>query len=58
MLITNTWIKDVWRISFEENITITDNVTMNIPLQCENDLYLMEIFSQHQFTKAEMQHIN
>jgi hypothetical protein len=58
MLLTDTWIKEVWRFSYEEKITISDNVTMNLALQQDNDLYLMEIFCQQQFTKAELQHIN
>jgi hypothetical protein len=58
MLLTDTWIKEVWRFSTEHSITITDHVTMNVDLQRDKDLYLMEIFSQQQFTPAEMQHIN
>jgi hypothetical protein len=58
MLLTDTWIKEVWRFSREQNITIRDHVTMNVSLQRDNDLFLMEIFSQHHFTNAELQHIN
>jgi hypothetical protein len=57
-LLTDTWIKDVWKFCHKQEITINDHVTQNIPLEQENDLYLMEVFSQHSFSNAELQHIN
>jgi hypothetical protein len=57
-LLTDTWIKDVWKFASEKAIGINDHVTKNISLQRDNDLYLMEIFTQHSFTNAELKHIN
>lgn len=58
-LLTDSWIKSLWQFLSEFNITLEDNVTHTLPLQRENDLYLMEIICHSdKFTKAELRHIN
>ena len=57
-LLTDCWIKNIWKYSHEHNIVIKENTTIKPFLRRENDLFLMELFTDHGFTKTELQHIN
>ena len=58
-LLTDCWIKTIWEFTFDNKIRIVDDVTEDMKLQRENDVYLMEeIVESRKFTKGELQHIN
>ena len=58
-LLTNTWIKDVWKFMRENEIRITEQVTSNPILRRENDSFIMErIVLLDRYSPAELSHIN
>ena len=57
-LCTDGIIKHIWRFAFENDIIIKDNVTPDLSLRRNNDVYLMEQFIYEDFTDTELQHIN
>ena len=57
-LCTDSIVKHIWKFAHEHNIVIEDNVTGNLSLQRENDLFLMEQIAHEDFTVTELQHIN
>ena len=57
-LCTEGIVKHIWKFSFDNGITIKDNVTPNLQLQRDNDVFLMEQIVYEDFTDTELQHIN
>jgi hypothetical protein len=57
-LLTDTWIKDVWKFANENNIDIIDKATKNLQLHRHNDVFIMEIIVNHRYSKGELQKIN
>jgi hypothetical protein len=57
-LLTDTWIKDVWKFADENNIEIVDKVTKNLKLHRQNDVFIMEIIVNQGYTKGELHKIN
>ncbi len=57
-LCTDSIIKNIWKFSWENKITIEDNVTPTLRLQREHDVYLMEAFVSQGFTFTELGHLN
>ena len=58
-MLTDCWIKHIWKFAHQNKIIIEDEITKDMPLLRENDVYLMEIITESkQFTKGELAHIN
>ena len=57
-LLTDCWIKHLWKYSNQTNIQILDFHTKFPSLQRENDLFLMEIFHNEGYKKKKMKNIN
>ena len=57
-LLTSSWIKSLWQFCHEQSINLTNTYTPNIPLQQDNNVFLMEIFANHGFTKGQLERIN
>ena len=57
-LCTDGIVKTIWKFSFENGIIIEDNVTPNLDLHRDGDLFLMEQFAAEDFTATELAHIN
>ena len=57
-LCTDSMIKFIWKFAFDNDIIIQDNVTANLELRRQNDIFLMEQFVYEDFSEAELQHIN
>ena len=59
ILLTECWIKDVWRYAEENNLTIYDEVTKDIEYEREGDVFLMEeIVHSNKFKRNELIKIN
>jgi hypothetical protein len=58
-LLTDCWIKDVWKFGDEQKILIEDRVTDNMQLQRQGDVFIMEeIVHSQQFTPSQLEKIN
>ena len=57
-LCTDGIIKFIWEFAYSHRIGIEDNVTPNLTLQREGDLFLMEQIAEEDFSPSELQHIN
>ena len=58
-LLTECWIKDVWKFANEQKILIEDRVTANMQLQRQGDVFIMEeIAHKGSFTPLQLQKIN
>ena len=57
-LLTDCWIKHIWKYAHDNSITIKENITTKPYLRREHDLFLMEIFAEHGFSEKELHHIN
>ena len=58
-LMTDCWIKDVWKFCQEQNILIEDKVTSNSQLQRQGDVFLMEEISHSgKFSVLQLEKIN
>lgn len=57
-LCTDSTVKYIWKFAFEKGIIIEDNVTSDLQLQRENDLFLTEQFVECGFTDKERAQIN
>ena len=58
-LLTECWIKDVWKFANEQKILIEDRVTANMQLQRQGDVFIMEeIAHKGVFTPLQLQKIN
>ena len=57
-LLTDCWIKGVWKFAAENDIKIKDYFTKFPPLSRDNDLYLMEIFQNEGYSKSKLIRIN
>ena len=59
MLLTECWIKNVWKFTWEKNLLLRERTTKNLDMKRENDAFIMEdIIATNQFSKSELQHIN
>ena len=58
ILLPDCWIKHTWKFAFDNNILIHDNVTDQIPLTRENDIFLMEAFVNEGFSGINLVRIN
>ena len=59
VLLTDCWIKDVWRFADENNISVYDETTETIEYEREGDVFLMEeIVHSGKFKKNELSKIN
>ena len=59
ILLTECWIKDVWKFADENGITIKEEVTNNVEFEREGDVFLMEeIVHSNKFKPSELQKIN
>ena len=57
-LLSESWIKQVWKFADENDITIIDRVT-EFPLPSrQGDVFLMEAFSAQGYSKKQMQILN
>ena len=58
-LCTDGSIQSIWKYAYDHDITVEDNVTANLQLRRQGDLYLMEVFgNKDAITSAMLQSIN
>ena len=58
-LMTESWIKSVWKFMWEKGISLRERCTKNITRKRENDALIMEdILNEGNFSRTELQHIN
>ena len=58
-LLTDAWIKNLWKFLWEKSIVLEEKKTMNLKTHRENDRFIMEdIVNLNIYSKAEIQHIN
>ena len=57
-LLTDCWIKTLWKFCQSNNITLLDRHSHFPTPQQENDVFLMEIFVHEGYSKAKLAKIN
>ena len=57
-LLTDCWIKHVWKFAYDKSIRIEDLHTPFPTLQRENDVFLMEIFHHEGYKRSKLININ
>ena len=57
-LLTDCWIKHLWKFTYYNDIRIRDHHSELPSLQRENNLYLMEIFVNEGYSKIKLKNIN
>ena len=57
-IMTDSWIKQLWQFCHEKGVLLTENMTPNLPLRRESDVFLMEIICNHGFTPLQLKRIN
>ena len=57
-LLTESWIKDVWKFAHEQNIHIIERRTQKIDKRSSNDVMTMDVCVELGYRKVDLQKIN
>ena len=57
-LLTECWIKDIWKFAHEQNIHIIERRTMKVEKRSSDDVMIMDACVELGYSKADLQKIN
>ena len=58
MLLSDCWIKSIWKFTYDNNINIVDRITKYPLPSREGDVFIMEVFQHQGYSKEKLQILN